>query len=83
MATTTAMKMLHVRTLMEALIALVMMVIKVTAPHVKMRMNVNLELMIVMLMPLAIILLDHILVLVTLDMKVMGSNVLLLKLFLF
>ena len=77
MATTTAMKMLHVRTLMEALIALVMMVIKDPAPHVETWMNVNLELMIVMLMPLAIILLDHILVLVTLDMMVMEPNVLL------
>ena len=78
MATTTAMEMLHVRTLMEALIALVMMVIKVPAPHVKMRMNVNLERLFVMLMPLAIILLDHILALVTLDMKVMAVHVMML-----
>ena len=49
-------------------------------------MNVNLELMIVVLMPLAIIQLDRIHVRVTLDMRVMESNVLLpllLKLFLF
>ena len=34
-STTTAMKMLHVRTRREVLFALVMTVIKVTAPHVE------------------------------------------------
>ena len=56
MATTTAMKMLHVRTLMEALIALVMMVIKVTAPHVEISMNVPRMVTIVMQMLLVSIL---------------------------
>ena len=69
--------MLYVRTLTEALFALVMMVIKVPAPHAETSMNVWTELMIAMLMPLAVTLLDHILALVILDMKVMESIVLL------
>jgi len=56
MATTTAMEMLHVRTLMEALIALVMTVIKDPAPYVEISMNVRQIVTIVMQMLLVSIL---------------------------
>ena len=78
MAITTAMKMLHVRTLMEALFALVMSVIKDPAPHVQKSMNVSMAKMIVIAMLLVQILLEATNVNVILDTMVMVLHALIL-----